>query len=94
MNTPQNANDDAVGGSGLNAGLDEPRGCPTPGACSAVAEITRLRATLQGIVDADWRKWEELAQPEEFVRWAKCRANYALTYVGSNVELRGAHEKL
>ena len=74
----------------INAGLAEPRGCPTPGACSAVAEIARLRATLQGIVDADWRKWEELAQPEEFVRWAKCRANYALTYVGSNVKVRGA----
>lgn len=74
----------------INAGLAEPRGCPTPGACSAVAEVASLRATLQGIVDADWRKWEELAQPEEFVRWAKCRANYALTYVGSNVKVRGA----
>ena len=26
----------------------------------------------------DWRKWEELASPEEFVRWAKSRANHAL----------------
>ena len=28
--------------------------------------------------EADWRKWRELARPEEFVRWAKARANHAL----------------
>jgi hypothetical protein len=33
--------------------------------------------TLHGIRDADWRKWDELASPEEFVRWAKARANHA-----------------
>ena len=33
--------------------------------------------TLHGIRDADWRKWDELASPEEFVRWAKSRANHA-----------------
>ena len=42
------------------------------------AEIDRLRETLVGIANADWRKWEELASPEEFVRWAKSRANHAL----------------
>ena len=42
-------------------------------------EIARLRETLQGIADADWRKWEELASPHEFVRWAKARALHALT---------------
>ncbi len=30
----------------------EPRGCPTPGACSALAEIERLRAALERI--AQW----------------------------------------
>lgn len=37
-----------------------------------------LLATLRGIADADWRKWEELASPEEFVRWAKSRASHAI----------------
>jgi len=41
-------------------------------------ELTRLRETLQGIADADWRRWEELATPDEFVRWAKSRAAHAL----------------
>lgn len=44
-----------------------------------VEENRRLRETLQSILDADWRKWEELASPDEFVRWAKARANHALT---------------
>lgn len=44
----------------------------------ALEELKRLRETLQGIADADWRKWEELATPEEFVRWAKSRAMHAL----------------
>jgi hypothetical protein len=43
------------------------------------AENDRMRETLQGILDSDWRKWEELASPEEFVRWAKARAKHALT---------------
>lgn len=42
------------------------------------SEIERLRETLRSIADADWRRWEELASPEEFVRWAKSRANHAL----------------
>jgi hypothetical protein len=47
--------------------------------CRSVdAEIERLRETLRGIVDADWRTWDELASPEEFVSWAKSRANHAL----------------
>jgi len=43
-----------------------------------VADNMRMRETLQAIVDADWRKWQELASSEEFVRWAKSRANHAL----------------
>ena len=41
-------------------------------------ELARLRETLQGIADADWRRWEELATTDEFVRWAKSRAAHAL----------------
>jgi len=40
----------------------------------------KLRNTLQGIAEADPRKWEELAEPiGEFARWAKSRAAHALT---------------
>ena len=46
----------------------------------AAAEIEQLRETLEGILNADWRQWEELASPDEFVRWAKSRANQALTH--------------
>ena len=46
----------------------------------AVAEIERLRFTLQWIIDADWRSWdEEVRSPDDFVAWAKSRARYALT---------------
>lgn len=45
-------------------------------------EVIRLsRETLAGIVSADYRKWEELANAEEFVRWAKSRANHALAAI-------------
>jgi len=44
----------------------------------ALEELTRLRETLKGIAEADWRKWEELASPDEFVRWAKARAKHAM----------------
>jgi hypothetical protein len=46
----------------------------------AANEIERLRETLEGIANADWRNWEELASPDEFVRWAKSRAQHALTH--------------
>ena len=46
-----------------------------------VRERDAMRETLEMIVAADWRKWEELAQPEEFVRWAKARAAHALQAV-------------
>ena len=46
--------------------------------CEMEEEIETLRETLKSIVDADWRTWQELASPEEFVRWAKSRANHAL----------------
>ena len=45
-------------------------------------EVIQLaRETLAGIVSADYRKWEELANAEEFVRWAKSRANHALAAI-------------
>jgi hypothetical protein len=31
---------------------DEPRGCPTPGACSAASEIKRLRSALEDVCAA------------------------------------------
>lgn len=50
-------------------------------------ELERLRETLQGIADADWRNWKELADPNEFVRWAQARARHALT---PNAKVTGA----
>ena len=35
--------------------------------------------TAEGILNADWRKWDELASPAEFERWAKSRAYFAAT---------------
>ena len=32
--------------------------------------------TMEGIVNSNWRKWEELASPEDFERWVKSRANH------------------
>ena len=50
-------------------------------------ELADVRETLKGIVDADWRTWQELASPDEFVRWAKSRANHAL--VRNNAVMTG-----
>jgi hypothetical protein len=52
----------------------------------------KLRDTLQQIVDADWRKWEELASPEEFVRWAKSRAQHVLATTQAQDEPAQAQE--
>ena len=70
----------------IDAGAEIERLHKALGKCSAgwesgtkaIAENLLLRATLRGIVEADWRKWEELAHAEEFVRWAKSRAAHAL----------------
>ena len=35
--------------------------------------------TAEGIVNSDWRKWHELATPEEFERWVKARADHLAT---------------
>ena len=32
---------------------------------------------LEGIVNSNWRDWEELASPEEFERWVKSLANHS-----------------
>lgn len=48
-------------------------------------EINLLRETLEFIAGADYRKWEELSSPDEFVRWAKSRANHALILSGRDI---------
>ena len=35
----------------------------------------------EGIANSDWRKWEELASPEEFERWVKRRALHMSTTI-------------
>ncbi|MHB1266411.1 MAG: hypothetical protein ACYCY2_02270 [Acidithiobacillus ferriphilus] len=49
-------------------------------AMNALADVERMRETFEGILSANWRKWEELASPEEFVRWAEARALHALAH--------------
>lgn len=41
-----------LGGRTFNASVPEPIGCPLPGACAQVAEISRLRAELAAARDA------------------------------------------
>lgn len=36
--------------------------------------LTVLKAQCELMAASDWRKWEELASPEEFERWVKSRA--------------------
>ena len=35
--------------------------------------------TAEGIANANWREWYELASPEEFERWVKSRASHMAT---------------
>jgi len=51
-----------------------------------IAAAPELLETLKAIRDAEWRGWEELASPEEFVRWAKSRANHAISKANGESE--------
>lgn len=43
------------------------------------ADCAAMRQTLQGIANANWREWDaEMADPNQFVAWAKSRANHSL----------------
>jgi hypothetical protein len=39
-------------------------------------EAQQVLKGLENIAKSDWRKWEELADPKEFERWVKARANH------------------
>jgi uncharacterized protein YbdZ (MbtH family) len=45
----------------------------------SIEAMKQALETAEGIANSDWRKWEELASPEEFVRWAKSRALHMAT---------------
>jgi hypothetical protein len=47
--------------------------------------LETTKETLHGIVRANWRDWQELASADEFVRWAKSRANHALTIIDAEL---------
>ena len=51
-----------------------------------VETLDLMKETLEIIVAADWRKWEELSSPDEFVRWSKSRANHALSMLNASKE--------
>jgi len=43
------------------------------------AELASVKAELQNIAEADYRKWDpEMRDPQSFVDWAKSRARHAL----------------
>lgn len=44
-----------------------------------------VQTHLEAIVASDWRKWEELATPEEFERWVKSRANHMAVLAGAAI---------
>lgn len=51
-----------------------------------IAAAPEMLETLEAIRNAEWRDWEELASPEEFVRWAKSRANHAIAKATGGAE--------
>ena len=42
--------------------------------------LTVIQSQFENIASADWRKWEELASPEEFERWVKSRAAHMAAF--------------
>ena len=42
--------------------------------------LTVIQSQFRSMVVADWRKWEELASPEEFERWVKSRAAHMAAF--------------
>lgn len=55
-------------------------------AARLIASAPEMLETLEAIRNAEWRDWEELASPEEFVRWAKSRANHAIAKATGGAE--------
>lgn len=48
--------------------------------------LSLVREALKGIISADWLTWEELADPDEFVRWSKPRVNHALRTLAAQAQ--------
>lgn len=48
--------------------------------------LSLVREAMKGIISADWLTWEELADPEEFVRWSKPRVNHALRTIAAQAQ--------
>ena len=42
--------------------------------------LTVIQSQFGSMAVADWRKWEELASPEEFERWVKSRAAHMAVF--------------
>jgi hypothetical protein len=45
------------------------------------AQLEELKLTLEGIANAKWREWGDLASETEFVLWAHNRARHALAAI-------------
>ena len=47
---------------------------------AALSELASVKAELQNIAEADYRKWDpEMRDPQSFVDWAKSRARHTLS---------------
>lgn len=59
--------------------IEEYRAVAAVALATAQEEARRFRQELQNIASADWREWDSpYNTPDEFVVWAKSRANHAL----------------
>ena len=69
------------------AAMIRPRGkSEAPHMIAAYRAMQMALETAEEIVKADWKTWEELASPKEFVRWAKSRANHMATALREALE--------
>lgn len=67
---------------------EQPDGDPHGECAEEIHRLTEenklLRETMHGIAVADWRKWDdEMRSPNEFVKWAKSRAQHTLVALGA-----------
>ena len=72
--------------------LESQLGLATSSIDALAARVAEMRSTLSVIVTAEWRAWGKLASPEEFVRWAKSRANHAIAQDNDSAAILSRHD--
>ena len=68
----------------VNDSADDPQARADARLIAAAPELlealTVIQSQFESIASANWRKWEELASPEEFERWVKSRAAHMAAF--------------